>query len=297
MRRARLFRLVLRPTANIDREHRWEGLRERSALKVTVIALVLLAAPAGESFGSRGSDHSPSGLSFTVYHRKRELQGITLHQPILADIDGDGKVEAIVPSNHAALFCWEFTPTTGDSFLVRQEPGWPLLYNDTPTTPSIADMDGDGYLEMVVGDEDGYVYLYDLPAVSTAARPWPTAGHDNARTGWYTSGNPLMGPGEDGQLTAAVGSAPPVLLPTSNPASPPVLIRYRVPAAGHGSARVVDAGGREVWRTSLDPPAPGTYAVIWDARAKNGRVLPQGTYFLCLRIGSWTTTRRVVVLR
>jgi hypothetical protein len=51
------------------------------------------------------------------------------------------------------------------------------------STAAIADVDGDGLLELAWLDLAGKLYLYDLTAPASAVRPWPMFQHDPQHTG------------------------------------------------------------------------------------------------------------------
>jgi hypothetical protein len=65
-------------------------------------------------------------------------------------------------------------------------PGWPLAV-DAVSGASLADIDGDADLELVVCDSSGTVNAWDLPYSADAAR-WASFRGDPAMTGWAGSG-------------------------------------------------------------------------------------------------------------
>ncbi|MFH1300364.1 MAG: C25 family cysteine peptidase, partial [Planctomycetota bacterium] len=103
--------------------------------------------------------------SIPIPGRRKIEAANTLGSPIIADIDGDGNIEIIAASDQGGLFCWE-TQFNADSscFECRAEKGWPIVFPEMPGTPAIADLDDDGYVEMVVPVGD-YIHVYDLPGV------------------------------------------------------------------------------------------------------------------------------------
>ena len=88
---------------------------------------------------------------------------------------------------------------TGSSTLLRMTsgmgrafPGWPLLTEPVSGT-SLADIDGDSDLELVVGDSSGTVSIWDLPYEVGAAR-WSSLRGNPAMTGWAGVGTPVTWP-------------------------------------------------------------------------------------------------------
>jgi len=48
---------------------------------------------------------------------------------------------------------------------------------------SIADIDRDGFVEMVFGTSDGYLHCWELGSCTTGYTPWPQFQHDCGRSG------------------------------------------------------------------------------------------------------------------
>ncbi len=73
--------------------------------------------------------------------------------PALGDLTGDGYLEAVVPSQDGKVFA--ITRTGGYA------PGWPVVYSTkswTESSPVIADIDRDGLLDVVLGDETRFIH-------------------------------------------------------------------------------------------------------------------------------------------
>ncbi len=79
-----------------------------------------------------------------------------------------------------------------------------------------------------------------------------------------------------------------------NPFNPTTTITYDIPAGtyGHTSLRVYNILGREVATLVNETKAAGTYHVTFDASK-----LPSGIYFYRLQSGSFTQTKKLVVLK
>jgi len=228
--------------------------------------------------------------------RKSEPQGITVGSPVLADIDGDDKVEMLVASNHGALLAWELAPAASDSFAVRQKTGWPIMFPDIPTSPVVADLEGDGLWELIVGCNDGYVYVYDLPGLESAGVHWPMAGYDTGRTGRYAGpgarpGPPVVPVDETLETEVPAFSAGP------NPFRAHATIRYRLTTQERVHIAIYDVMGREIRVLRSEISAPGTYEVLWNGEDGGGRRAASGVYYLRSRIGDNEQRRGVVLAR
>jgi hypothetical protein len=66
-------------------------------------------------------------------------------QPIIADVDGNGDCEIIVPSQNGNIYAYK---PNGDVV-----PGWPLAVVDLATIPAITDIDGDGFNEVIAASQ------------------------------------------------------------------------------------------------------------------------------------------------
>jgi hypothetical protein len=77
-----------------------------------------------------------------------------------------------------------------------------------------------------------------------------------------------------------------------NPFNPSTSFEFRVPSFGLVSLKVFDALGREVATLVNEVKTPGVYRLAWEAGA-----LPSGVYFYRLTAGSFTDTKKLVLLR
>jgi hypothetical protein len=82
-----------------------------------------------------------------------------------------------------------------------------------------------------------------------------------------------------------------------NPFNPSTRIGFGLAAPGHVSLRIYDAAGRLV-RTIVDEDRSiGHYVAAWDGRDGSGRAVSSGMYFCRLDAGTFTQTRKLVLLR
>jgi hypothetical protein len=93
---------------------------------------------------------------------------------VLADVDGDGKVEVLVGDREGYLSCldnagrlkWRFT--TPEDREIRE-------------SAAVADLDGDGKLELVFGCKQGDLECLSLDApANPKLMPWPSRRQDPA---------------------------------------------------------------------------------------------------------------------
>jgi|GEM_PF-6847570 len=83
-----------------------------------------------------------------------------------------------------------------------------------------------------------------------------------------------------------------------NPFNPHTTIAFDLPVEQTVSLRVYDVGGRVISTLLDDETAPaGLNKVVWRGRDESGRTVPAGLYFYRLESGSYSETKRVVLLK
>jgi hypothetical protein len=140
---------------------------------------------------------------------------------------------------------------------------------------------------MISGDGDGDdEYTYHVKAVDTD-------GYDSDQSNWVSTWGTtpmLRGPATSEAPIVpedfALGASYP------NPVRTQATIRYALPKAADVTLTVYDVMGREVKRLVQSAKAAGFHETQVDAST-----LPSGTYLYRLRAGSFTETKRMVVVR
>ena len=112
--------------------------------------------------------HVRVGVEAGVYYR-------FLATPAVADLDGDGSPDIVVPLADGRLYAYEADGTL--------KAGWPVSIGEIAdsfggqignSSPVIADLDGDGDVEIVVGSYDKQVYLFDHSGQLQTGWPFAT---------------------------------------------------------------------------------------------------------------------------
>lgn len=105
---------------------------------------------------------------------------------------------------------------------------------------------------------------------------------------WYQPGWILTGVPDQSDIPASFG----LIQNSPNPFNPVTVLAYDVPNPGRVTIRLYDASGREV-RTVVDGDVePGRHAVVLSATG-----LPSGVYFYRMTAGTFTETRKMVLLK
>src|SRR5438309_4804397 len=184
--------------------------------------------------------------------------------PVVADVDGDGVPELIVVGNiyncgtapYTSLyhmpfifrldrtrwsgsgFDWTVIPTPGPGSAPRSE-DYNVIEMVFPN-PAVADLDGDGFKEIIYPSYDGKVHAYWLDKTEHGSWPYtiPTTG----------------APGDDFRFASE-----PVVVDLDNDGHAEVIFTSwpKRATGGVGQLHVLDYLGRELYRVSLPAPAIG----------------------------------------
>jgi hypothetical protein len=116
-------------------------------------------------------------------------------EPVIADLDGDGKAEVIFTT-----WTQKGSNSVGDLKIVNWQ-GTQLFSVPLPPTgnnwggalpaPTLADIDGDGSLEILVGSTHTGLLAYDISGATNAKILWGTGRGSYQRTGHASSSNSL----------------------------------------------------------------------------------------------------------
>lgn len=88
-----------------------------------------------------------------------------------------------------------------------------------------------------------------------------------------------------------------------NPFNPTTLIQYEIPDIGQGATmlpvdlNVYDIRGRLVRTLLAEEKGAGIHRVEWNGKDERGKILPSGVYFYRIRIGDFTDTRKMTLIK
>ncbi len=165
------------------------------------------------------------------------------------------------------------------------------------SSPAIGDLDGDGYLDMVVATSADSVYAFDLGVVEDFETAynlcWPFYRNDKTRSGCYFVDPPTdAGDAEDFLPSAtALKSIHP------NPFNPATTITFDISKRTRVRISIYDAAGRAVCLLMDDIVDGGRHEVVWNGRNSAGASVATGVYFCRMNAGEITQTKKMVLLR
>lgn len=219
--------------------------------------------------------------------------------PGIGDLNGDSLLEVVFAElkqgapNDSTRPMW-VVDCNGDSV-------WSYVVGTAFTDPSIGDADHDGYMDFYLGPSYGGFNCWAFSSdtlLEVGRLEWPTLQHDIQRTGCYGRGGPAGKRISDRRPFA--GGQKPVLHVSPNPFSESIEIRLdgisECRSAGVLKLEIFDATGRVLRQISLLPIdlSPG---VTWDGRDDEGKRVAPGVYFVRVKAGDFTATRKLIVVR
>jgi hypothetical protein len=246
--------------------------------------------------------------------------GYEISNPVITDLDDDGRSEIVFVDRTSHLVCVEFTGAPGPLFVrwdIQPFPGFSFFH-------FFADFDGNGHQYIVAqvkdsrGDDLYKVYTrqgqYFSEYLVRDSGVMTLTGlamddfdsdlrnelmliyRDNSQFRDYMilleSSAPVpVEEGPRGQSGMALSAGVP------NPARGDSRIGYTVPTQGRVSLRVYDVTGREV-KTLVDGNVPaGSHEATWDGRDAKGQPVRAGAYFYELNAAGRKVGKQLIRLR
>ncbi|KAH8052004.1 hypothetical protein JL722_10451 [Aureococcus anophagefferens] len=132
-------------------------------------------------------------------------------EPALADVDGDGDLDLVVGEKYGAFYYYENVGNAASpTYAARTGSASPFDGIDVGarSKPAFADVDGDGDLDLVVGEHDGILFYYENVGSATspsyAARTGSANPFDGIDVSYY-SAPAFADLDDDGDLDLVVG--------------------------------------------------------------------------------------------
>lgn len=154
-----------------------------------------------------GADNGKMYVMNTEFHNlmwQFDTGGRCMSSPAICNIDNDDSLEIIIGSDSGKVFCFDGDPSDGIDEGVPYPGDGPnqdvLWVYDTGnpigiSSPVVGDIDLDGSLEVVIGDQEGHIYCISAGGRSVKGQQdWPQFHQNLNRTGFY---NPQTSYGVD----------------------------------------------------------------------------------------------------
>ncbi|MFA5033050.1 MAG: C25 family cysteine peptidase [bacterium] len=208
--------------------------------------------------------------------------------PILADIDGDNKINYIgVSLLDGTIYAFEPNGTI--------TAGFPICSNGrTDVTPIVGDIDFDGKNELLSATRDREVRIWEVTGTKIE---WGTFCHDRWHTGTYG-----FVPYDTSIISAEEKQQPfcfKLLQNAPNPVRERTSIQYCIgEMATRVKLNIYDASGRLV-KTLIDNSnvKPGNYSIRWEGINDNAKKVASGIYFYKLETENFKATKKLVLIK
>lgn len=220
----------------------------------------------------------------------------------IGDLDGDGLGDVVCGTNGTIskpgmMRAFNYQGQELPGFPIS--PGSPIL-NSFITHPTLVDIDGDGDTEIFAGRQDQYVYGWDTEGIYDSTNVWSTFKGNAARTGGQLV-SPHVVSIKNG-ISRRIPEQFELQQNYPNPFNPSTKIKFAIPIAGRPllggvrggsvSLKVYDISGKEIATLLNEEKPPGEYEIEFDASH-----LPSGVYLYRLTAGSFSETRKMILLR
>ena len=207
--------------------------------------------------------------------------------------------QGYVPNNHVLMYQCDIDPIPAPFQQTCSKIYWLdiSITSEAPLGWKTADVDA--YPDPYTGGhfQDDCVWAPDinlLPAPAWQDQVWPPiaprAGQSIDLAFVVTAGPVISG---------VHGGAPQVTLGQNypNPFNPTTTIRYTLSAQSDVQLAVYGVDGKLVRVLANGTKPAGSFAVNWDGRDESGRAVASGVYFYRLKAGSFTQTRKMVLMK
>ncbi len=105
---------------------------------------------------------------------------------IVADVNGDGSPEVIGSHDDDLAGTLSVISATGTLNTALTRPV-PSISPGSESSPAVADLDGDGLLELATIDANGKMFVWDMPGTANTRLPWPMFQQNPEHTGTASS--------------------------------------------------------------------------------------------------------------
>jgi len=190
-------------------------------------------------------------------------------RPFFADADNDGDRDLLVGASDGKLFLYRNDGPPGSPVFVLATDSYAEIDIALELSPALADIDGDGDQDLMVGNLKGGVEFYRNDLVTSVKWNGEEVRPEQSR----------------------------LFQNYPNPFNPVTVIHYELSKANHVALKIFDVLGREIAILVNEYKPPGTYTVTWDGSNGPGGKVGSGSYFCRMVTGSFVEVRQMLLLR
>jgi hypothetical protein len=199
----------------------------------------------------------------------------TRSSPDVLDLDDDGRKDLLTGNTEGELLLYVNVATDEapafSGYLSVESDGVPINLEGEPRSrPFVCEWTGDDRLDVLIGAGDGLVRLYQ-GTDEIGIRP--------------------------GEMPESLPASTCLGVPYPNPFNPMITVPFALAVSGRVDLSVFDVRGRRVSHLMAGEYPAGEHRVIWHGRDDREVEVPSGVYFLHLRAGTVSETRKVTLAR
>jgi hypothetical protein len=222
---------------------------------------------------NEGSDTSPDFLSMGFVSASGGILEVPGYRssPVVQDLNDDGKKDLLTGNTDGELLLYanegsDAAPNFSSCQLVEAA-GVPIdLPGEARSRPFVCDWTGDGYLDVLIGAEDGKIHLYQgLPDLSPVA--------------------------------SIPSAACRMLAAWPNPFNPRVTIAFELDRSVPVELTIWNLAGTRIRTLIRDVMPGGRHEAVWNGQDESSRGVASGVYFYRLQAGSYAATGRLALIR
>ncbi len=210
-------------------------------------------------------ENNGSATLFRPVLQSSNYQNILVGQnafPTFTDIDGDGDFDLFIGTSEGRVEFYENIGTRTNAQFTRRTNRYANTEPMSEAAPVFVDIDNDGDKDLFIGVQRGGIHFYRNQLITSSVEE------------------------------AGMPTLPLLAQNYPNPFNSSTTITYQVASTRFVSLKVFNVLGQEVSTLVREVKAPGTYSTEW-----TGEEIPSGVYFYTMRSGSFTATRRMLLIK